>query len=98
MSRIPLKQTTAPSPSDRSALTAEIQRVLAALSEVEACYESDREYLKGWSGPEAIKVRLVEHLDAHHAQAREPLVQRLADLHRQITMASIIQGLGGSRH
>jgi hypothetical protein len=43
-------------------------------------------------------VRLVEHLDAHHAQAREPLVQRLADLHRQITMASIIQGLGGSRH
>ena len=98
MSRIPLKQTTAPSPSDRGALTAEMQRVLAVLADVEACYESDRECLKGWSGPEAIKVRLVEHLDAHHAQAREPLVQRLADLHRQITMASIIQGLGGSRH
>jgi len=47
MSRIPLKQTTAPSPSDRGALTAEMQRVLAVLADVEACYESDRECLKG---------------------------------------------------
>jgi hypothetical protein len=98
MLRVPVHEPVALSQPDRSALTAEIQRVLAALSEVEACYESDQDCLKGWSGPEAIKVRLVEHLDAHHAQAREPLVQRLADLHRQITMASIIQGLGGSRH
>jgi hypothetical protein len=98
MLRVPVHEPAALSQPDRSALTAEIQRVLAALSEVEACYESDQDCLKGWSGPEAIKVRLVEHLDAHHAQAREPLVQRLADLHQQITMASIIQSLGGSRH
>jgi hypothetical protein len=98
MSRIPLKQTTAPSPSDRGALTAEMQRVLAVLADVEACYESDRECLKGWSGPEAIKMRLVEHLDAHHAQEREPLVQRLADLHQQITTASMFQRLHSSLH
>ena len=98
MLRVPVHEPAALSQPDRSALTAEIQRVLAALSEVEACYESDQECLKGWSGPEAIKVRLVEHLDAHHAKEREPLVQRLADLHQRITMASIIQSLRGSRH
>jgi hypothetical protein len=75
-----------------------MQRVLAVLSEVEACYESDRECLKGWSGPEAIRVRLGEHLEAHHAQEREPLVQRLADLHQQITTAAMYQSLGSSRH
>ena len=98
MLRVPVHEPAALSKSDRSALTAEIQRVLAALSEVEACYESDRDCLKGWSGPEAIRARFVEQLDAHHAQEREPLVQRLAELHQQITMASIIQRLRGSQH
>ncbi|MBL0403809.1 hypothetical protein JKG68_07525 [Microvirga aerilata] len=98
MSRIPVNKTAALSQSDCGALTTETQRVLAVLSEVEACYESDRECLKGWSGPEAIKVRLVEHLDAHHAQEREPLVQRLADLHQQITTASMIQRLRSLQH
>jgi hypothetical protein len=98
MPRVPVHEPATLSQPDRGALAAEIQRVLAALSEVEACYESDRDCLKGWSGPEAIRARFVEQLDAHHAKAREPLVQRLANLHQQITMASIIQGLGGSRH
>jgi hypothetical protein len=98
MPRAPDHEPAALSQSDRGALTAEIQRVLAVLSEVEACYESDRECLKGWSGPEAIRVRLVEHLDAHHAQEREPLVQRLADLHQQITTASMIQSLCRHKH
>jgi hypothetical protein len=98
VSRAPVHEpATLPQP-ERGALTAEIQRVLAALSEVEACYESDRDCLKDWSGPEAIRARFIEQLEAHHTKAREPLVQRLADLHQQITMASIIQSLRGSRH
>jgi hypothetical protein len=97
MLRVPVHEPAALSQPERGALTAEIQRVLAALSEVEACYESDRDCLKGWSGPEAIRARFVEQLDAHHAQEREPLVQRLAELHQQITMASIIQRLRGSQ-
>jgi hypothetical protein len=52
----------------------------------------------GWSGPDAIRVRFIEQLDARHAEEREPLVQRLADLHQQITMAAIIQKLRVSRH
>jgi hypothetical protein len=98
MSRAPIHEPAALSQPDRSVLTVEIQRVLAVLSEVEACYESNRECLKGWSGPDAIRARFVEQLDAYHAEARGPLVQRLADLHQQLTMASIIQSLGGSRH
>jgi hypothetical protein len=98
MLRVAVNETAALSPPDGSALTAEIQRVLTALSEVEACYESDREGLKGWSGPDAIRVRFIEHLEARHAEAREPLVQRLAELHQQITTASMFQRLRGSRH
>jgi hypothetical protein len=98
MLRVPVHEPAALSQPERGALTAEIQRVLAALSEAEACYESDRECLKGWSGPEAIRVHFIEQLEARHAKAREPLVQRLADLHQQITMASMIQGLRGYRH
>jgi hypothetical protein len=98
MLRVPVHEPAALSRPEHGALTAEIQRMLAALSEVEACYESDRDCLKGWSGPEAIRARFVEQLEARHAKAREPLVQRLADLHQQITMASMIQSLRGSRH
>jgi hypothetical protein len=98
MSRIPANEPAALSQSDRGALTAEIQRVLALLSEVEACYESDRECLTGWSGPEAIRARLVAHLDAHHAQERQPLIERLANLHQQITTASMFRHLRSSQH
>ena len=98
MPRARINKPAALSQPERGALTAELQRVLAALSEVEACYESDRECLKGWSGPEAIRARFVEQLDARHAKAREPLVQRLANLHQQITTASMFQRLRGSRH
>jgi hypothetical protein len=98
MSRALVHEPAALFPPNRGILIAEIQRVLAVLSEVEACYESDRECLEGWSGPEAIRARLVEHLDAHHAQAREPLVQRLANLHQQITTASMFQRLRSSQH
>jgi hypothetical protein len=75
-----------------------MQRVLAALSEVEAAYESDRECLEGWIGPEAIRMRFIEQLDARHAKAREPLVQRLAYLHQQITTAAMLQSLRNLQH
>jgi hypothetical protein len=41
-------------------------------------------------------VRFIEQRDARPAQEREPLVQRLADLHQQITTASMIQSLRNS--
>ena len=57
----------------------------------------DREFW-GWSGPDATKACFVEQLDARHAKARELLVQRLANLHQQITAASMFQRLRGSQH
>jgi hypothetical protein len=98
MSRAPVHEPAALSQADRSTLPPEIRLILAALSEVEARYEGERECLKGWSVPEAIRVRFIEQLEARHAKAREPLVQRLADLHQQITPASMIQSLRNSHH
>ena len=98
MARVPVHKPEASSRPDCGALTAEIQRVLAVLSDVEARYESDRECLKGWSGPDAIRVRFVEQLEAHHAQERQPLVQHLAELHPQITTAAMFQSLRDPKH
>ena len=98
MSRAPVHEPAAQSQADRGALPPEIQEVLAALSEVEARYESELECLKGWSGPEAIRMRFIEQLDARHAEAREPLVQLLADLHQQITTAAMLQSLRSLQH
>jgi hypothetical protein len=89
MARVSVDKPAALSRPNCGALAAEIQRVLAVLSEVEARYEGDRKCLKGWSGPDAIRARFVEQLDAHHAQQREPLVQRLAELHQQMTTAAM---------
>ena len=98
MSHAPVHEPAALSPPDPGTLSTEIQRVLTALADVEACYENDRECLKGWSVPEAIRMRFIEQLDARHAKAREPLVQRLAGLHQQITTAAMLQSLRSSQH
>ena len=98
MSGAPVHEPAAQSQADRGALPPEIQQVLAALSEVEERYESELECLKGWSGPDAIRVRFIEQLDARHAEAREPLVQLLANLHQQISTAAMLQGLRSSQH
>jgi hypothetical protein len=70
-------------------LTPEMQSTLAALADVEARFEADRECLAGWMGPEAVRQKLTAHLEATHAREREPLVQRLAELHQR-RMASIM--------
>jgi hypothetical protein len=98
MSRVPVHEPAAQSQADRGVLPPEIQEVLSALSEVEARYESELECLKGWSGPDALRVRFIEQLDARHAEAREPLVQLLANLHQQITTAAMLQSLRSSQH
>ncbi len=98
MARVSVDKPAALSRPNCGALAAEIQRVLAVLSEVEARYEGARKCLKGWSGPDAIRVRFVEQLDARHTQERQPLVQRLAELHQQITTTSMIQSLRSSQH
>jgi hypothetical protein len=76
-----------------SGLSPEIRTTLAALSDIEARYESDWESLKGWSGPEAAKERLLDLLKARHRREREPLVQKLAELHQSQTFAAMFRNL-----
>ncbi len=78
---------------DLRGLSLEIRTALAALSDIEARYESDREVLKGWSGPEAARQRLLDLLEARHRREREPLVQQLAELHRSETFALMFRSL-----
>jgi hypothetical protein len=77
-------------PSD---LTPEIQRALRALADIEARFEADQEGLEHWSGPSPAKQRLLAQLKARHGREREPLVQRLADLQREMTSAMIYAGM-----
>jgi hypothetical protein len=79
---------------DPGDLTPEMQRTLATLADVEHRFEADRECLAGWVGPEAVRQKLTTRLEASHARQREPLVQRLAELHQRqmmLTMARRIR-------
>lgn len=93
MLRVPTTEPEVLVQSDLSGLSPEIRNALAALSDIEARYEGDRESLDGWCGPEAARKRLLDLLDARHRQEREPLVQRLAELHQNITFASMFRDL-----
>jgi hypothetical protein len=61
-------------------LTTEIQDALAALADVELRYETDRERLDQWSGPEPVKTCLLEQVEDARRRAREPLLRRLVEL------------------
>ena len=62
-------------------LLAELQTTLAALADVEVQYQTDRERLEAWDGPDAIKTKFTAQLEERHQRDRELYVQRLADLH-----------------
>jgi len=69
-----------PDPWYPDVLLAELQSTLAALADLEVQYETDRERLEAWAGPEAIKTKFAAQLEERHQRNREPYVQRLADL------------------
>jgi hypothetical protein len=83
---------------DLSGLSPEIRSALAVLAEVEARYERDRASLVAWQGPNVLKRRFLDQLETRHAQEREPVVQRLAQLHQQMTTASMLHNLRGLTH
>jgi hypothetical protein len=93
MLRVPTAEPEALVQSDLSGLSPDIQIALAALSDIEARYASDRESLDSWCGAEAARKRLLDLLDARHRREREPLVQRLAELHQHMTFAWMFRNL-----
>ncbi len=74
-------------------LEPQLQATLSGLASLESYYEQERGSLEHWPGPETIKERLARELEERHRQAREPYVQRLADLHTRITALTMFRGL-----
>ena len=58
-------------------LLPELQSALAALADVEVRYETAREHLQVWTGPDAIKMHLVADLEARYRSERDRCDQRL---------------------
>ena len=74
-------------------LTSAIQSALAALADVEVRYEADQAQVEQLTGPAAWKARLRAGVEARHLRAREPLVQRLSALHREMRSALMVKAL-----
>ena len=73
-----------------SDIAEQIDETLAVLAIVGAGFEHDRETLLEWSGPELIKQRFLHQLEARHVRERDWLVQRLAELHKQLDMQKMV--------
>ena len=73
-----------PVPTYPEDLLPELQRVLAALADLDARYETEREYLDEWSGPEQVRQRLLAELEQKHKATRQPYAMRVAELERQL--------------
>ncbi len=78
--------------ADPADLTVQIQSALATLADVEMRYEADQAQVEQLTGPAAWKARLRAGVEARHLREREPLVQRLAALHREMTSALMLKG------
>ncbi len=84
------EQSTYADPVD---LASAIQSALAALADVEVRYEADQAQVEQLTGPAAWKARLRAGVEARHLRAREPLVQRLSALHREMRSALMVKAL-----
>jgi hypothetical protein len=72
------------SPTCSVALTSALKDTLALLAAIDSQHQEMRHKLERWTGPESIKQRFFEQLEARHQHERKPLVQRLADLQARI--------------
>ncbi|GEO19131.1 hypothetical protein [Microvirga aerophila] len=72
-------------------LTSDILAALAALAAVETRYQTKREALYQVSGPDTLKQRFSDHLEARHQQEREAVIQRLVELHYSLTVTARVR-------
>ena len=68
-------------------LSSEIEVTLEELADLESRYTADRERFRLWPDPEGVKEAFLEQLEVRHARDRQPLIQKLADLQREMTTA-----------
>ena len=65
-------------------LLGELQGTLAALADLECCYEADLERLKQGSEIDAARRHLYGERERRHQQEREPYIQRLNQLEHRV--------------
>ena len=64
-------------------LLGSMQRLLAALADLEHAYDSDLDGLRASNAPEMIKHRVMQTLEQQHQERRAPLVGELEALQRR---------------
>ena len=74
----------------KSAFSPAIEAELAILASIEARYWDERTKLEKSALPSSVKGHLREQLEAKRNSAREPHVIRLAQLHDEQTMRSLL--------
>jgi len=87
MPKLSLVESPTPSSLPRSYpedLEPAIQAELAALAEIERHHEVLCARLNGWTGPQAIRERLLHGLEQDRQEQRQPHVLRLGDLHQRM--------------
>ncbi|MEZ0168592.1 hypothetical protein [Microvirga sp. TS319] len=72
-----------------SDIARQIDDVLAILAAIEASFETNRQCLLDWAGPEVLKLRFLKQLDVRQTRQREWLVQKLVELHHCKTMVPL---------
>jgi hypothetical protein len=75
-------------------VTPDILAALAALAAVETRYRTKREALYQVSGPDTLKERFSDQLEARHLQEREAVIQRLVELHYSLTVTARVRDPG----
>src|SRR3954451_9314857 len=68
-----------------------IQTELAALADIERHHDVMCARLNGWTGPQAVRERLLHGLEQDRQKQREPHVLRLGDLHQRMMSATMFR-------
>src|SRR4051812_34717106 len=76
-------------------LLPKIQQVLAIMADLELRYETDRYHLENWSGPKAIKARVLADLEQSYKANRDRYEVCLEEL--RLRARAHIEGLRGTR-
>jgi hypothetical protein len=80
------------SPDD---LLPKIQQILAIMADLELRYETERYHLENWSGPKAIKARVLADLEQSYKANRDRYEVCLEEL--RLRARAHIEGLRGTR-
>ena len=85
--RMTARAPTASAPEDAfysDSLLPALQSTLASLADLDIRHEIERDYLEERSGPDEVKRRLIDGLEAGWQRHRKQIVQRLTRLQAQI--------------